>query len=107
MSKPMTAKEIWAARGIALAADALQVVLFPLFAGGVPEVADAALDVAVGVALVWLCGFHAAFLPTFVAESLPTVDLFPSWTLAVFFVTRKNKSLAESAGAARELQTPD
>ncbi|HEX4339752.1 MAG TPA: hypothetical protein VH062_27780 [Polyangiaceae bacterium] len=89
MAKPMTPKLVWTARGIALAADALQIVLFPLFAGGVPEGADAALDVAVGAALCWLCGFHAAFLPTFIGEALPTVDLFPTWTLAVLFVTRK------------------
>ncbi len=107
MRKTMTPRQIWAARGIALAADALQMVLFPLFAGGVPEGADAVLDVAVGVALVWLCGFHAAFLPTFLAESLPTADLFPSWTLAVLFVTRKSKTLVTAAAGPGELQSPD
>jgi hypothetical protein len=98
----MTAKQIWTARGIALAADALQMLLFPLFAGGVPEGADAVLDVAVAALLCWLCGFHAAFLPTLLAEALPTVDLFPSWTLAVLFVTRKSKALPAAAGVPRE-----
>ena len=107
MRKTMTPKQIWAARGIALAADALQMVLFPLFAGGVPEGADAVLDVAAGAALVWLCGFHAAFLPTFIAESLPTVDLFPSWTLAVLFVTRKSKSIPATATVASELPSTE
>jgi hypothetical protein len=106
MRKPMTRKQIWTARGIAFAADALQMALFPLFAGGVPEGADAALDVAVGVVLCWLCGFHAAFLPTFIAESIPAVDLFPSWTLAVLFVTRQSKAIPATASVTRNLQSP-
>ncbi|HVW27761.1 MAG TPA: hypothetical protein VHC69_20490 [Polyangiaceae bacterium] len=93
----MTPKQIWIARGVAFAADALQMVLFPLFAGGVPEGADAVLDVGVGAVLCWLCGFHVAFLPTFIAEALPTADLFPTWTLAVLFVTAKTQSLSSSA----------
>jgi hypothetical protein len=98
MAKALTRNQIWAARGIALAADALQIALFPLFVGGVPEGVDAALDVGVAAALWWLCGFHVAFLPTFIGEALPTVDLFPSWTLAVLFVTRKQKDAAPPAG---------
>jgi len=38
--------------------------------------------------LSWLVGFHWAFLPTFIAELLPFVDLVPSWTLAVWLATR-------------------
>ena len=106
MRKAMTPKQVWAARGIALAADALQMVLFPLFVGGIPEGVDAALDVAVAAVLCWLCGFHAAFLPTFIGEALPTVDLFPIWTLAVLFVTRK-KNLPAAASVPKEVQSPD
>jgi hypothetical protein len=89
MAKLMTRNQIWLARGIALAADAVQIVLFPLFVGGAPEGVDAVMDVCVAALLCWLCGFHPAFLPTIIGEALPTVDLFPSWTLAVLFVTRK------------------
>ncbi len=104
----MTAKQVWAARGIALGADALQWVLLPLFAGGVAEGADAALDVVVGVVLCWLCGFHAAFLPTFIGEALPTIDLFPTWTLAVLFVTRRSKELRGRGSPELEVpQSPD
>jgi hypothetical protein len=102
MPKAMTTKQIWMARGVAFAADALQMALFPLFAGGIPEGADAVLDVAVAAVLCWLCGFHAAFIPTFVAEALPTADLFPSWTLAVLFVTSK-KSLESGPAVPRNL----
>ena len=89
MGKPMTPKRIWLARGLAMAADALQLALFPLFVGGAPEAADLVVDVAVGAALTWLCGFHVAFLPTLLAEAAPMLDLFPSWTAAAFYVTRK------------------
>jgi hypothetical protein len=100
VANALTRERIWIARGVAVAADAVQLALFPLFVGGIPEGADAALDVAVGGLLCWLCGFHAAFLPTFIGEALPTVDLFPTWTLAVLFVTRKG------AAATPELTAP-
>lgn len=90
VAKELTPQQLWAARGIALAADALQIGLFPLFAGGVPGGADLALEVVTGALLCWLCGFHPAFLPTVVAEALPMVDMFPSWTLATLFVTRNS-----------------
>jgi hypothetical protein len=86
----MTQKQIWLARAIALAADAAQIVLFPFFVGGIPEGADLAVDVGAAALLCWLCGFHVAFLPTFIAEALPVADLVPSWTLAVLFVTRQS-----------------
>jgi hypothetical protein len=89
MAKLMTQKQVWAARAIALAADAVQVVLFPFFVGGIPEGADMAVDVVAAALLCWICGPHPAFLPTFIAEALPAVDLVPSWTLAVMFVTRQ------------------
>lgn len=88
MTRALSKRRIWLARGIALAADAVQLGLFPLFAGGVGEGADLALEAATGVLLCLVCGFHMAFLPTVIGEALPMVDLFPSWTLATLFVTR-------------------
>lgn len=84
----MTRERILLVRGIALAADAMQIALFPLFGGGAIEGADAILDVVVGLLLCSLCGFQLAFLPTFVGEALPVIDMFPSWTLAALYVTR-------------------
>ena len=80
---------VLAARIIAVVADAIQIGLLPLFAGGAFEVVDAVLDVAVMVAMVTLLGWHWAFLPTFLVELVPGVDLAPTWTLAVLFVTRR------------------
>lgn len=99
MAKTLSRERIVLARAVAFAADALQIWLFPLFAGGVAEGADAALEVIVGLILCGICGFHPAFLPTFIAEALPIVDLFPTWTLATLFVTRKSQQLPAGRSA--------
>jgi hypothetical protein len=39
--------------------------------------------------MVRMVGWHFAFLPTFVAELVPGVDLIPTWTAAVWFATRR------------------
>jgi hypothetical protein len=96
-------RRVLAARVIAVVADAVQVGLLPLFAGGAPEVLDAVLDVAVGAAMIALLGWHWAFLPTFLAELVPGVDLAPTWTLAVLFVTRRaNRPGAPAQGPPAE-----
>jgi len=46
------------------------------------------VDVATAIAMTWLVGWHWAFLPTFVVEAVPIVDLVPTWTLAVLVATR-------------------
>jgi hypothetical protein len=74
---------------VAMTADALQFAVFPLFVEGAMSPADAVLDAVVGVALVRLLGWHWAFLPALMIEALPGADLFPTWTAAVFFVTRQ------------------
>ncbi|MGZ4787397.1 MAG: hypothetical protein ACXVZV_07960 [Terriglobales bacterium] len=73
---------------IAVAADALQIAVFPLFAEGGASPADTALDLVVAFLLTKLLGWHWAFLPSLGAELLPGIDLFPTWTAAVWFVTR-------------------
>ena len=80
---------IRAARLIAIAADALQIAILPAFAGGVLSIVNDALDVVVAILMVGLVGWHFAFLPSFVAELVPGLDLVPTWTLAVWFATRK------------------
>src|SRR5882724_9036331 len=74
---------------VAIAADAIQIGALPLFAPGGLSPADALLDAAAAVVLIRLLGWHWAFLPTLAAELIPGFDLFPTWTAAVFFVTRQ------------------
>ena len=70
-------------------ADALQIVLFPLFGEGALSPVNDLLDIAVGWVLTRQLGWHWAFLPAFVAELVPGLDLVPTWTLAVLIVMRQ------------------
>ncbi|MGC2695644.1 MAG: hypothetical protein WA738_07620 [Candidatus Angelobacter sp.] len=74
---------------VAIIADAIQIVGLPLFAAGGISPADTLLDLATAAILSRILGWHWAFLPTFAMELVPGLDLFPTWTAAVFFVTRK------------------
>lgn len=82
------ARRVRTARIIAIAADVVQLAFFPAFVGGWVSPINNALDVAVAIVMVRLVGWHFAFLPTFVAEMVPGVDLVPTWTMAVWFATR-------------------
>jgi hypothetical protein len=76
---------------LAIAADALQLVIFPAFVAGAMSPADDILDLAVGGMMVHLLGWHWEFVPSFVAKLVPGVDLVPLWTMAVANVWRKAK----------------
>ena len=82
---------------LAIAADALQIFVFPLFAEGALSPADDILDLTVAAILVRLLGWHWEFLPAFAGELVPGVDLVPFWTLSVANVYRKwkQKSVVE------------
>lgn len=84
----MTPGNVRAARLLAIGADVAQIVVFPMFAGGVLSPWDDGLDLVVAAILTRLLGWHWAFLPTFFAELVPGLDLVPTWTAAVFFATR-------------------
>jgi len=81
---------------LAIAADALQLVVFPVFVAGGLSPAEDVLDLGVGALMVHLLGWHWEFLPSFFAKLVPGVDLVPFWTLAVANVYRKAKRMAES-----------
>lgn len=74
---------------VAIAADALQIAAFPLFIEGGISPADSLLDLIVAFVMIRLLGWHWAFLPTAAAKLIPGADLFPTWTAAVWFVTRQ------------------
>jgi hypothetical protein len=93
--KAMKAPEHRVAWMVAIAVDAAQIIGLPIFGEGGLSPADAVLDVAAAAILTRLLGWHWAFLPTFAAELIPGVDLFPTWTAAVFFVTRQRVRSSE------------
>ncbi|HZZ17528.1 MAG TPA: hypothetical protein VFE08_16395, partial [Candidatus Sulfotelmatobacter sp.] len=72
-----------AAMMLAVIADALQIIVFPLFIAGAMSPTDDLLDVGIGATMTYLLGWHWEFLPSFLAKLVPGVDLVPFWTLAV------------------------
>ena len=92
---------------LAIVADALQIVLLPLFVEGAESPVDDILDLGIGAVLMRLLGWHWEFLPSFFAKLLPGIDLAPFWTLAVWNVYRKSKREAIVAEeTARASQNP-
>jgi hypothetical protein len=102
-------RQLRIAWAVAIAADGIQILLLPLFAAGGLSPADTVIDVAVAVILSKLLGWHWAFLPTLIAELFPGLDLFPTWTAAVFYVswqrarTRQPDVYAEHLASRRSL----
>jgi len=84
MAPLSTPRRVWIARGLAVLVDLAQVALLPAELTPLNN----GVDAATAVAMVGLVGWHWAFLPTFLAELVPFVDLVPTWTLAVLFATR-------------------
>jgi hypothetical protein len=88
---------------LAIVADALQLIVFPLFVEGAMSPADDLLDLGVGAAMIRLLGWHWEFLPSFLAKLVPGVDLVPFWTMAVASVWRKAKLAADASVAEKQL----
>ncbi len=79
MRKPLSKGRIVAAFAVAMAADALAIMLGPAGWAFFDEIVDV---LAMG-ATVWLLGFHPLLLPTFLVELVPFVDMLPTWTACV------------------------
>ena len=87
-------KAAWA---LAIAADLLQVAVFPLFIEGAASPVDDLLDLGMAGMMSLLLGWHWEFLPSFLGKLVPGVDFVPLWTLAVANVYRKSRHLDETA----------
>jgi len=87
----LTRSRIWIACTVAVVADAIQFLLGPLGWAGIDET----IDVVVMALQALTIGFHPLFLPTFVVEFIPGLDMFPTWTactLAVIALRRKQRA---------------
>ena len=89
---------------LAIIADALQIVVFPVFVEGAISPDDDILDLGIGAAMISLLGWHWEFLPSFLAKLVPGVDLVPFWTLAGANVYRKSKRIAVTTEETHEEQ---
>lgn len=81
------------AMALAIAADLVQIAVFPMFIEGAASPADDLLDLGVAGVLSSLLGWHWEFAPSFLAKLVPGVDFVPLWTLAVANVWRKSKQV--------------
>lgn len=90
-----------------MVADAVQLGLLPLFAEGAASIVNDVLDAVIAVVMVVLVGWHWAFVPAFLAELVPVVDLAPTWTLAVFFATRRAGAASPQPPANAASPEPD
>ena len=93
MAPPLTPRRIWIARALAVLVDLAQVALLPAELTPLNN----AIDVVTAAVMVALVGWHWAFLPTFLVELVPFVDLVPSWTLAVVIATRGRSAVPPAA----------
>lgn len=84
MAPLLTPRRVWIARSLAVLVDLAQYALLPAELTPLNN----AIDVATAAAMIGLVGWHWAFLPTFLVELFPFVDLVPTWTLAATLATR-------------------
>jgi hypothetical protein len=94
------------ALALAILADIVQMVIFPLFVAGGASPVDDVLDLGVAAVMTLLLGWHWEFLPSFLGKLLPVVDFVPLWTLAVANVYRKQKRLAMAAEGLSQNHPP-
>jgi hypothetical protein len=78
----LTRTRVRLAYGVAIAVDAVQLLLGPV--GWV--VTDQVLDVSAAVLISKIIGFHPLLLPTMALEFLPIADMLPTWTGCVALV---------------------
>jgi len=80
---PVPRKRKLAALGIAGLTDLVQIVFLPLFWEGGASPFDTVLDILAAIALFAILGFKWRLLIGLVAELIPGLDLFPTWTALV------------------------
>ena len=86
MAPPLSTTRIRLAWAIALAVDAIQIPAD--FAGPAGWFLGAGLDVLTMIVMWAMLGFHWAFLPSFLTEAVPYLNMAPFWTMAVALATR-------------------
>lgn len=86
-----TSPRLRTAMFLAIGADVLEMLVFPVFIEGAASPAADVLDVCMGATLTYLLGWHWEFMPSFLGKLVPGVDVVPLWTLAVANVYRKSR----------------
>ena len=74
----------------------MQLGLFPIFAEGFASPLNMITDIVIAAVMTFLVGFHISFIPSFLIEMFPMIDLAPTWTIAVLIATRKREDASLS-----------
>ena len=82
---------------VAILADAIQWILFPIFVEAAASPAEDGLDAGIAAILFLLLGWQWELVPSAAAKLVPGVDMVPFWTLAVANIYRKTKNLATTS----------
>jgi len=82
-TRPVSKKRKAVALAVAVTADLVQVVLWPVFAGGAASPFDDALDAVVALILLLTLGLRPRLAFALALELVPGADLFPTWTAVV------------------------
>ena len=90
-----------------MSADAAQLALFPLFIGGALNPLNDVLDVAVGVTLSALVGFHWSFAPAFIGKFVPFLNAVPTWTGSMWLATPRPGRRKEAPAVAFRAASPN
>jgi hypothetical protein len=76
---------------LAIVADLTQIIVVPVFIGGIASPAEDLLDLCLAGLFSYLLGWHWEFLPSFLGKLVPGMDLVPLWTLAVANIYRTSR----------------
>ena len=94
MASPDNRSRLRTAWVVAVVVDGLQLITSPAELTGPMEwVLGAGVDLVTMGVMIFLVGFHWAFLPSLVTKLLPFVDLAPTWTMALIIATRDRRKL--------------
>jgi len=91
----LTKRRIIVAYTVAIVADLLELPISALeltvIGAPVAMFLSFVLDAVVFGIMMFLLGFHWLFLPSFLVEVVPGLDMLPTWVGCVFFVVRQRK----------------
>jgi hypothetical protein len=88
------------ALAVAALSDVVQLALFPVFAEGATSPFDVALDAATAIAILAIVGFQWRLAIALLAELVPGVDLFPTWTAVVASLPAREEASPEKPGSS-------
>ncbi len=104
--RTLTPTRVRIAYAIAACADVIQIPLnaaiLSILGAPLMQAFDILLDIIVMALVTKLVGFHWAFLPSFVAETVPGSSALPTWTACVAFVVWRRRQEAQASLNAPE-----